>query len=214
MINVYYTSFFEPFSPEKYDFYLHQLPVRLQEENLRFRRWQDRHANLIGKVMLYQRLLPYTTPVNPLELVQYTPYKRPFIPGVADFNLSHSGNYVVLALGSEKGVCVGIDIEKIRPVTLNDFQSVMTPRQWQHIQQAANPLHQFYTYWAMKESIIKVIGRGLSIPLDQLEFQSDTEIIYEGTAYFLTRLSIDDSYPCFLATPEPDTHIQVIQMEV
>ncbi len=75
------------------------------------------------------------------------------------FNLSHAGDYAMLAVSDAE---VGCDVEKIRPVDLRLFSHVLTADE-QSVLTAApeeerNAL--FFRYWVLKESCMKALGKG------------------------------------------------------
>src|SRR5688572_25149287 len=104
----------EQLSASSYGAYLQRLPAVLREKNLRFVRWQDRQANLIGNILLIESLRRFGFGGDSLERLKYNEYGRPYISEEIDFNISHSGEYVLCVAG--KGIRLGVDIERIRPV--------------------------------------------------------------------------------------------------
>ena len=56
MIDIFYTSFTTPIEEAHYTKLLSLLPKDLQERNEKFVRWQDKHANLFGKLLLIEAL--------------------------------------------------------------------------------------------------------------------------------------------------------------
>jgi 4'-phosphopantetheinyl transferase len=105
-------------------------------------------------------------------LFQYTSHGKPFIEQCGiEFNLSHSGDWVLFAF--TRSAEVGVDIEHKRPmpdmrdVAKQNFAAGEFAR-WE-----ATPEHDrpdaFYRCWTRKESFIKAIGEGLSCPLDSFE---------------------------------------------
>jgi phosphopantetheinyl transferase len=75
------------------------------------------------------------------------------------FNLSHSGNYVALAVAENE---VGVDIEKVAPyhraVPARCFQA--DEQEWLERQGTDEA---FYYLWTAKESVMKALGQGLSL---------------------------------------------------
>ncbi|XP_039600125.1 L-aminoadipate-semialdehyde dehydrogenase-phosphopantetheinyl transferase isoform X3 [Polypterus senegalus] len=100
-----------------------------------------------------------------------------------NFNISHQGDYVVLA--AEPGFQVGVDVMKTsRPgsTTTVDFFKIMkrqfTDHEWKVIKSAGSELKQldmFYRHWTLKESFIKAIGTGVSFNLQRIEFHLSTK---------------------------------------
>ena len=81
------------------------------------------------------------------------------------FNLSHAGDYAMAAVS---GAELGCDIEKIGPVDLKVARRFFCPEEYLSIAalpQAAQA-DLFFRYWTLKESFVKAIGRGLSLPLN------------------------------------------------
>lgn len=122
-----------------------------------------------------------------------------------DFNISHSGAYVVCALCPAGRV--GIDIEEIRPIDIPDFIAQMTRNQWESLMASKNRLEAFFSLWTQKEAVIKADGRGIAIPLN--------EIIVEGEKAFLAddiwrmkEVRIVDGYCCHLATNRKNQEVR------
>ncbi|CAN9511569.1 unnamed protein product [Ophioblennius macclurei] len=94
------------------------------------------------------------------------------------FNVSHQGDYAVLA--ADQGVQVGVDVMKTTmpgSSSVPEFFRIMTRQftayEWRTIQSAGSELLQlaaFYRHWALKESFIKAIGTGLGFNLQRAEF--------------------------------------------
>ena len=88
------------------------------------------------------------------------------------FNISHSGDYVVMAyyLG-EKSCELGIDIEKIKPrdEDMRIANRFFTKSEIDYISdglECSDIDSRFYKVWTMKEAYIKMTGKGLSQRLD------------------------------------------------
>ena len=92
------------------------------------------------------------------------------------FNVSHSGEYIVIALS--QGVPVGIDIEQIT----NDIefleiaQNFFSPVEYAELikQPVIEQCKAFFHIWTRKEAYIKAKGKGLSIPLDSFDVSIKT----------------------------------------
>lgn len=80
------------------------------------------------------------------------------------FNLSHSGNWVVCAIGSSP---VGIDVEFIKPTDLGIANRFFSDKEYQYIteQPEETKLDAFYETWTYKECYLKAVGMGLHKPL-------------------------------------------------
>jgi len=196
IVHILYTKISKEFPEDIYKKYLIFLPEVLQAQHFKYRRWQDRAANLFSKILLIKGLEKYGLNYSSLENLSHNNYGRPQIAETVDFNLSHSGDYVLCAISS--GMRVGIDIEEIKPVDFSDFESLMDTEQWKSIKNADDPLRSFFKFWAIKESIIKADGRGMSIPLNDI-ILNDQAGYYE-TTWYLKELNLNEKYCSFLAS--------------
>ncbi|NVO12224.1 MAG: 4'-phosphopantetheinyl transferase superfamily protein [Bacteroidales bacterium] len=198
MINIYFTSFKNPLEQSLFSDYLSVLSPELKEKNSRYIRWQNRHSHLFGKLLLIEALKNHGVEKDIWRYVEYNSYDRPYLTlNEYDFNITHSGNYVACAIG--KNIRLGIDIEENRNVNLKHFDAVMTPSQWNEINNANYPIKEFFKYWTIKESVIKADGRGFAIPLDELEVNNNT-VQYEDKSWFVQELEISSDYSATLAT--------------
>jgi 4'-phosphopantetheinyl transferase len=97
------------------------------------------------------------------------------------FNLSHSGDWMVLALSA--GVPVGVDVEQVRSVRANGWALAQLFCAAERETLAALPEEQrdaaFIAAWTMKEAVGKADGRGVRVRVDTTgliqEWFSDTE---------------------------------------
>jgi 4'-phosphopantetheinyl transferase len=66
--------------------------------NHRFVRWQDKHLHLFGRLLLLNGIKNLGFDTKLINEIKYTLNQKPFIEGVqVDFNITHSGNYVLCA---------------------------------------------------------------------------------------------------------------------
>ncbi len=206
MVDVFYSTFNEPIANEHWLAYLDVLPNDLKKRALSYRRWQDRHTYVIGKLLLLQGLSKYGFDKSVFSRIKYTEYGKPFLEEDIDFNISHSGEKVVCAIG--KNVQLGIDIEVIEDVDFDDFENVMTQSQWQFILGSDNPIKSFYSLWTMKESVMKADGRGMSIPLLDIIIEN-SNVHYKGKTWYLNELYFDHDICACLTTNLSNIPIQL-----
>lgn len=131
---------------------------------------QDR-TNFLKTRYAIKQLLGYYLAKPPQSIDwQLGSYGKPYIAqSPLDFNISHSGDYALLAVGW--GGCLGIDIELINETTnclelAKRFFAEEEVDQIEAFQASKAQLCQvFFHIWTAKESIIKALGKGLSLPL-------------------------------------------------
>jgi 4'-phosphopantetheinyl transferase len=145
-----------------------KIPSEMIERSLKFRKWNDAQTYLLGKYLLAEGLKKYGLGNQILKDIRYTEYGRPFLqlPVGIDFNISHSGKYVLCAISA--GGKVGIDIEEIHNIDIHDFADQLTAEELAWIDEAPDRSNEFFRIWTIKEAVIKADGRGLSIPLKEI----------------------------------------------
>lgn len=85
---------------------------------------------------------------------------KPYIEGLPQFNISHSGRHLLVALSSDMHIHIGIDIQMHKKLDKTLFQKYYNPLEWEKVQDDEST---FYDIWTIKESAIKADGRGMSI---------------------------------------------------
>jgi len=184
-----------PFHAAQLD-HLHAcLPPAVIDAAQRYKRWQDAQAFLWGRYLLMKGLSDYGFEKNHITAIQYTTYKRPYLPIPLDFNISHSGNYIVCAFSKHQ---TGVDIEAVRPVDIQDFTSCFSTRELAVINNATDMYNEFFRHWTIKEAAIKADGRGLSIPLETISVADEMTI--EGNTWYIYPIDVAPGYQSHLAT--------------
>lgn len=91
------------------------------------------------------------------------------------FSLSHSGDYAICSIGDHP---VGNDIEYIRQGRLKvaDRFFAEEEQDWLYaVEDEAERTRRMFRIWTMKESFLKVTGRGMSLPLSDFAVHVDGE---------------------------------------
>lgn len=175
---------------------LDKLPENMHKRALRYKFEIDAFNFVIGRLLLEKSLSDLGVPLQIGE-IKFHDSGKPFINNIS-FNISHTEGMVVCAITNQ---CeIGIDIEKVKPVTLSDFETWFTKSEWAEINNASSPLHKFYWYWTRKESIIKAMGVNLSY-LHQIEIDPTRENFTEnGRKWWLQDLDLTDDYSAALCS--------------
>lgn len=194
--------------------YLDLMPTSIRSSILRYKRRQDRQATLFGKLLLLEALqnLFDDAGIEKFQTLDATPDGKPFIPGGPEFNISHSHEVVVLAVAER--CSVGIDIEKIRPVNIDDFSGYLP--EVANLRETDDPdlaSRIFFDCWTKKEAVMKGDGKGLLAPLEQVVLKDDKALFYQ-TAWFINKVPVDDGYCCHVATDKPPGDIVVKKVDL
>lgn len=111
----------------------------------------------------------------------YSPFGRPSIVGhgnkALDFNVSHSGDYALIALSARRRV--GVDIEhRCSKLDWRELAStVLSAEEAVRIAcEVPNRAHRrFFDVWVAKEALLKADGRGISAGLTEFSVAGDDD---------------------------------------
>lgn len=177
---------------------IQQLPESLRSKALRYRSEVSAYNYVIGRLLLKTGLEHFDLDSN-LEHVSIQENGKPILSGI-HFNISHSEDQVLCAFS--KNGQLGIDLEQIKPIDFEDFTHMFTPREWESIKNAFDPLKTFYQFWTRKESIIKALGRPLSY-LHKIELDASAEQIeVDQEKWHLTEVKIQETFCCAICSEE------------
>ena len=133
--------------------------------------------------------------------LSYGPVGKPFLVDYPNlfFNLSHAGNRVLCAISDHE---VGCDVEQIRPADLKVAERFFSAEECRRIVNAPEEERNaiFFRFWTLKESFIKNIGRGLSLPLREFcigisddGIQIDQQVLPKES-FFFREFDFHDGY--------------------
>jgi 4'-phosphopantetheinyl transferase len=142
------------------------------EKAMRFRMPADQIRCAVTRGVLKTLLARYLNlPAAQIELTQNEHGKPALGAGRVEFNVSHSGDYSLLAFSQESPL--GIDVERIRGdrVVGELAPRVLSPAEYARFLSLAEADRKqtFFQIWTLKESVLKGIGSGLSVPPESLE---------------------------------------------
>ena len=110
------------------------------------------------------------------------PYLREY-PQI-QFNISHCMGLAVLAVGD---CSVGIDVEYVRPYREPLLKRVLSEAELRQMEAAGEAGREelFFRFWTLKESCVKAMGCGITVPLQDISFQigDDGGITCEKTGW-------------------------------
>lgn len=130
-------------------------------------------AELLLQYSLYQVVGQYVE-IN----LAYNKFGKPYMKNMSDFlyNLSHSGDWVVIAYGNTN---IGVDIEKIQIGNERIADKVFTKEEKSFINSVTGieKSKRFTQIWTLKESYIKYLGTGLSTRMDSFSINVIDSVI-------------------------------------
>lgn len=165
---------------------------------------KDAKSSMIGRLMLRHAVCDsLKIPYNDVQLGR-TEKGKPFLKNPVEqflsFNVSHSGDWTVLATDTQYDV--GIDVMKIEEPggsrTVEDFfhnmRKQFTAHEWETIRSPGLEIDQlgmFYRHWCLKESFVKAEGTGIGFDLKRIDFRISTLKLQHGRITADTTVFVD-----------------------
>lgn len=134
------------------------------EKILRYKSASNQQTRITSRAVLKILLGRYLS-VDPLEISfksdqQKKPILNNFNPESLHFNVSHSGDWILIAIDTNP---IGVDLEytdaSFTYQNLLDFS--FNAEEKEHIQTSNLPHQNFYKLWTRKEALLKATGKGL-----------------------------------------------------
>lgn len=122
---------------------------------------RDRDRYIAGRARLRKILGQYLGRPPDSIVFSYGPFGRPSVEGV-EFNLSHTGDLAVLAVGFE--LPIGVDIEEETPIDMKVAEMHFAASEFRALQALPQTMQMaaYYRCWTRKEAYLKAMGTGLS----------------------------------------------------
>lgn len=185
-----------------------------RERIKKFRRIEDAQRALVADILIRYVICNSLDVRNKDIFFSRNEFGKPFLNNFEDFhfNISHAGEWVVCAVHN---LPVGIDIEYIQPIDIDIAERFFSKLEYNDLLNIdiSKRLEYFYDLWTLKESYIKLVGKGLSISLDSFSFTNiEDNLIFksqnEPKKCYFKRFNIDVKYKmavCSLADNFPSS---------
>lgn len=125
------------------------------------------------------------------------------------FNLSHSGDWVLLAVGESE---IGCDIEQIRVAnTLRLGKTVFTDGEMTALRQSPDKMSAFFRFWTKKEALLKCMGKGFHRSAKSVDITAD-RFCEDGHVYHMrTKLFADYALSVCVMDGEADVETELVR---
>ncbi len=191
--------------------WLSELSNQKQASIQRLIHYRNRVTSLAGLRLL--RLCAQDEGISNFKLsdVMYPDTGKPFWKNnkdYFDFNISHSGNLIVIVASS--ALRVGVDVEQIRLLKRLSFKRVMSADELAEIQQT--PVL-FFDLWSKKEAVVKAADTVGLARMSDVSLMQNMAVLDEQQ-WFLKSINLDDQYAVNMATSKAVDELIVKQIKI
>lgn len=153
---------------DNFDENLSYLPKSRQEHILKFADKTRQKQSLVATLLL-EECLKEIGALEEYDKVEEDEFGNWIIKNSdVHFSISHSGETVLVVAARFP---IGCDIEKIKEAPMNVADKYFNQNEIEVIKSSSHPDLTFYTYWTIKESYLKLIGKGLLEPIKNVEVE-------------------------------------------
>lgn len=214
MIKVYYAKVFPHMEENTFFAHLNKIEKKRRQKILAGTNEKARLRSLTAGSLLHDvlcRELGLFGENQPAFEFAYEKEGKPYLVRYPKlhFNLSHSGDYVCCAVGSTP---VGTDIQKITKVKEGLARRFFTDKDNQNLASCSGEDREklFFRMWSIKESYMKLTGRGMAEGLNTFEIDWQRNLILEkstdmseAVAYFQEYGSLSQYCFCVCTKVKP-----------
>ena len=135
------------------------------------------------------------------EEMDYGENGKPYLKNRADmhFGLSHSGERVMCAVSSAE---VGCDVEKIKAPNLKVAKRFFHAEEYEYLLSLKTEEERkqaFFRFWTIKESVIKMTGQGMKMPLSDMlirlgDKEGETKLTLTDKKVYVKEYDLQDGY--------------------
>lgn len=191
---------------------LAKVPAGSRPKSGRYAQVRDVQRSLLGEV-LTRHLLRRVCGKLPEDMVFTTGEKgKPEPAGFRGihFNISHSGDWVVVSLSPG---AVGVDVERMRKVPEGVANRFFSEKEKNWLASAIDEKEKaeiFFTLWTLKESFLKAIGTGLTRSLSTFTIVNDARGLFSleddlgSGRYYLKNWPFREGYKLSACSGIPD----------
>ena len=160
---------------------LSELSRERAEKAVRYKMADDRKRSISAGLLL-SRFLPDTR-------IHTDEFGKPRAESGVCFNLSHSGDYAVLAVADNE---IGVDIERARDITaLKMGKIVFCENEMELLEKSGGNTRLFFDLWTKKEALLKCMGKGFHRNAKSVDVSGDY-YDEDKTRYYFKLYRFDD----------------------
>lgn len=156
----------------------------------------DRDRMLVARGALRDILARYLNKAPSTVQFHYTEFGKPFLnQSSLKFNVSHAHHCILIAIANNMDVGIDVEYSKNAFNYLSIAKEFFTLKEYAFLLTLNAEERQcaFYRFWTQKEAILKGVGLGLQVPLNQFDVSKNNE-------WQLSDISLGEDYIAALAT--------------
>lgn len=209
-MEIYCVKLVDNLTDFQYKAFLSKISVKKQNQVKRYRYIKDSLRCLLGDILIRKIAINKFNVVNEEIVFDQNQYGKPYIKNFYDFhyNISHSGEWIVCAIDSKK---IGVDIQVIEPIDYTIFKKFFSSIEFKNIlsKRETERINYFYDLWTLKESYIKMVGKGFEIPLNTFSilFDNGIEVLDNNSikkCYNFNLINLDYKYKLAVCSVNPN----------
>ncbi|MFI3212911.1 MAG: 4'-phosphopantetheinyl transferase superfamily protein [Eubacteriales bacterium] len=184
---IYYLEIDDNIDYIKWDKLLSFVSKEKQNEILRFKFDIDKKLSLYSDLLIRIMICSELNIVNNQIRFMKNRYGKPYLFGEQNlqYNISHTRNCIVAIFSNTP---VGIDVERITQVNIDICKRFFSHKEQEYVNKVDSYVDsRFFELWTKKESYIKYVGKGLSIPLQSF-------CVFEASIYEKIKVFIINDY--------------------
>lgn len=214
---IYYLGIQE-INDEMYHTFLQSVSESRREKAKRFYFIEDSFRSVCAEMLLRYAYHLNVGKKESFKII-YNEYGKPYVEGDDSFffNVSHSGDWVVLAYHQAE---IGVDVEKIqkRIVGIEEACFCQEELEYIHEEGGIKKEDRIIEIWTLKESYVKYIGTGLSTDMKSFCVHVNTGVVEDVKSGLKSKARVkswklDDDYYLALCYQEADIEMEKIRMK-
>ncbi|WP_438348551.1 4'-phosphopantetheinyl transferase family protein [Paenibacillus sp. FA6] len=218
MTQVYGVKLMNGIDPLQMQTLMATLPMEKQDRIHRFIHRDDAVRTLTADILSRLRICNKLNIKNSDIQFIHNKNGKPLLHGNdgLHFNNSHSGQWVLCALSDSP---VGIDVELISDIDFDIAEHCFSEQECHDLyaHREDNRQDYFFDLWTLKESYIKAVGIGLSLPLSSFTIRKDDHHILIDTQHafnncYFKQYSIDPAYKVSVCSQQDTFQEKVVQI--
>lgn len=168
--------------------YVSQLDEKRREKLFKLCKEDDKKRSLAAGLLLNDIV------VSAYGEVFVGEFGKPYVKNGVCFNLSHSGDYVLLAVDEKS---IGCDIEQVQEKKFEALGKIVFQQNEREILgKSDNKEMDFYKMWTQKEAFLKAVGEGFHRECRSVDLSLCENVIDNNKKFYFKRYDFDDYCVC------------------